>query len=87
MVWQNAKTWFIDHCWSLFSMEKWKTRSQTFAVLIGVACILSFVSLVVSCWTQLSMHELTTSHAVVIVPQARVVTINGEQYIPIRMIR
>ena len=85
-MWSQAKEWVVDHCWNIFSLDKWKKRSQTLALLVGVAFFLSVLALLVAVWTHLSWREWSTSGAVVLVPHERVVQINGQHYIPIRML-
>lgn len=84
---EGAKAWFVNHVWNAFSMDKWKKRSQTFSVIIGVAFILSVVAIMVSIYTQFSVRQWSDSaSAVVLVPRDRVVQINGASYIPIKML-
>jgi len=84
-MWSNAKDWLVNHCWNAFSLDKWKKRSQTMAVLMGVAVVLSIVALLVAIWTQFSWQSWSAHGAVVLVPKERIVEINGASYIPIRI--
>lgn len=86
MVWAEAKTWLVDHCWHLFALEKWKRRSQTFTVLLALACVMSLVALLVTLWSRANVHSWIHEGAVTLVPMTRVVQINGQAYIPIRML-
>lgn len=79
------KDWFVNHCWNVFSIDKWKKRSQTFAVLLGLALVLSILSLLFCSWLHSQMHSSTQS-PVVLVPREKVLLIDGQQYIPIRML-
>lgn len=83
---EGAKAWFVNHIWNAFSMEKWKKRSQTFSVIIGVAFILSVVAILVAVYTQISMRHWSTGSSIVLVPREKIVQINGASYIPIKML-
>ena len=86
-MWTDVKTWLVNHCWNVFSMEKWKKRSQTFAVLVGVAFVISILALLVALWTNINMNQhWSDTGSVVLVPKDRLVHINGDTYIPIRML-
>lgn len=85
-MWSDWKSWLVNHCWNVFSLDKWKKRSQTFAVLLGVAFVLSVAALLVSLWTHLHLQHWTETGAVVLVPKQRIVQINGHDYIPIRLL-
>lgn len=84
-MWSNAKEWVVNHCWNVFSLDKWKKRSQTLAVLVGVAFVLSILALLVALWTHISWQNWSEHGAVVLVPRERIVEINGASYIPIRL--
>lgn len=86
-MWSQAKDWLVQHCWNVFSLEQWKKRSQTVVKLLGVALVLSLVALLVAVWTHVSWQHWTATGAVVLVPETRIVHINGTAYIPIRMVR
>lgn len=76
------KDWFVGQCWEAFSMEKWQKRTKTFAILLGVACVLSLIALIISTMLYVQSNSGTT----VLVPKERVVTIDGNQYIPIYLV-
>ena len=82
----SVKSWLVNHVWNAFSMDKWKKRSQTFSVMVGVAFVLSIIALLVAIMTNFNHRRWTDSGAVVLVPKKSVVTINGAAYIPIRMV-
>lgn len=81
-----AKTWLVNKCWSAFSLDKWKKRSQTVSVLVGVAFLLSVIAVCVALLTNADYRTWRKSGAVVLVPKDSIVTIQGASYIPIRMI-
>lgn len=85
-MWTDLKAYVVNHCWQLFSLDKWKQRSQTLAVLVGVACLLSLTALLLSVWTQVSWRYWSSSGQVQLVPKERVVNINGIEYIPVKLI-
>ena len=85
-MWSELKTWVVNKCWSVLPLDKWKKRSQTFAFLLGLALLMSLIALILAVSMHSSYKSWAKNGAVVLVPQERIVQINGASYIPIKMV-
>ena len=83
-MWATIKLWITDKCWNALSMDKWKKRSQTYIILLGVSFMLSIIAIVSVILNHMTMQQWNT--AIVLVPRDKIVEINGASYIPIKMI-
>jgi len=82
----RTKNWVVNKCWDWFSLDKWKQKSQAFAVVLGITFMLSVVALVAVIFAYIDIHVWSREGHVILVPKERVVTINGHLYIPIKII-
>ena len=83
-MWADVKSWITSKCWNALSMDKWKKRSQTYIILLGVSFVLSIIAIVSVFLNYVNMKQWST--AVVLVPRDKIIEINGASYIPIKMI-
>jgi len=85
-MWSRAKSWVVDTCWNMFSMEKMKQRSQLFAIVLGITLLLTIISLIAIAVTYVEMHVWRSNSEYVLVPREKLVTIDGNMYIPIQLV-
>lgn len=70
----------------MFSMDKLRSKSQLFAVALVVSLVLSSISLIMVIFAYIDIHVWSKQGEVVLVPQEQLVNINGNIYIPIKII-
>jgi len=67
-------------------MDQWKQKSQTFAVVIGISFILSCIAIIAVIFAYIDIHVWSKEGHVLLVPQNRLVTIQDQIYIPIKIV-
>lgn len=82
----HTKDWIVNICWKWFSIEKLQKKSRLFAVVLGVALLLSIVAIIGLILAYVDIHIWSREGHVILVPRERIVKINGRHYIPIKII-
>lgn len=92
----RAKTWVVNTCWDLFSMEKIMQKSQTFAWVLGLTFFMSLIALIAVIFAYIDLHVWypqammdkagPSQGPVIMVPREKLVYINGRTYIPIKLV-
>jgi len=86
MVWSGVKEWLIQSCWSAFSLEYWKHKSQAAMKYLTITFILSCIAIIGVIFAYIDIHVWSKKGSVVLVPANALVEIQGQTYIPIKML-
>jgi hypothetical protein len=82
----RAKNWVVNTCWDWFSMEKLQQKSRLFAVVLGITLLLSIIAIIGLIFAYIDIHVWSREGHVILVPEERIVQINGRHYIPIKIV-
>ena len=82
----EIRSWVVNKCWSAFSIETWKKKSQLVVTLLKITFVISVISLIAVIFAYIDIHVWSKpSGSVVLVPKETLVEINGALYIPIKL--
>lgn len=82
----SVKNWCIDKCWYAFGIDKFKKKSQTVVIVLGITFLLALAAVIAVIFAYIDIHVWSRKGHVILVPQERLVTINGNLYIPIKIV-
>lgn len=87
-MWRECKDWVVDKCWSAFSLDEWKKKSQSWFLMFKITfmiAVLALIGVIVAFFDIHYWQQWRTSEAVM-VSRKQLVEINGELYIPIKLV-
>lgn len=84
-MWARTKTWAINKCWDMFSMDQIEKKSRVFAMFVALSFFLSVVAIIGLVLAFLDIHIWSKSGdgQVIMVPTDNLVYLNGQTFIPI----
>lgn len=82
----SVKTWVTDKCWNMFSMDTWKQKSQIIVIVLTITFLLTIICLIAVAFTYSDFHGWKNNSDFIVVPKNKFVEIDGDLFIPIKII-
>jgi hypothetical protein len=85
-LWAGAKNWLSAKACQAFSVESWRQKSRYFAIILAVTFFMALVGIIAVIFAYIDIHVWSKQGELIMVPQSKMVEINGNLYIPIKLI-
>ena len=86
-MWDQCKSWVVDRCWSAFSLDSWKKKSQLVLLVVKITFIMALIALIAVFFAFIDIHYWSKpSGAVILIPKDKIIEIQGRTYIPIKLL-
>lgn len=85
-MWASAKAWLLERACQIVPVDRLKQQSRLFATALVVTFIIAVTGLVAVIFAYVDIHVWSKQTEFILVPQSQLVKIDGEYYIPIKVV-